>query len=663
MSELNPEKMKVAELRDELEKRGLDTKGTKPFLVTRLQEALESEGGSVAGGQADMDMDSNEDPEAAGQEEVEEEEPAAAAAEPPTNGHGDEPAEEVNGDEKKEEATEVKTEVEAEKGKKRKFGESGLNMEELKPWNIREDEPELAEDFVCLDWYNSDLNLKIRHDDYLSGMPLNMESWSWMYAGCRATHGVKTGKVFFEVSYLDTMKVWTDKDGFHYDLRVGWSTNKSSRQLGDDCKGWCYSSSHGKKATNKEFTEYGAKIEKGDIVGAYLDYAEDNVTIQFTKNGEAQGEAFVFPAADLEGEALFPHICARNVRFQVNFGKVKDGKEREPLKPCEAIEGYTQIAKLEPDALVRGDARIATREECEFILVVGLPGSGKTTWARGYAAAHPEKKFEIINAAVFLEKATCEGESRKKHTEIVWEKVHHRITKALQDVLRVASTRRRNIILDQTNVYVDAQLRKARPFEKFGRKLVVVCPSEEDWQARRAKQEEEGEKNIPDESVNEMKANIAFPDEKTCESIFNEVIFTDLQREDAQTIMEGYNKEAQEAGFGKKHLEYQSQWEQNKRMRGFGPGFGRGNPRGGFMPRGMPRGGFRGGFMPRGGPRGGWGGGWGAPAYGGGGYGMPQRGGYGGYGGGWGGYGGGRGGGGYRGYGQQYPGNRNWGGY
>ena len=43
-----------------------------------------------------MDMDSNEDQEAAGQEEVEEEEPAAAATEAPTNGHGDEPSEEVD---------------------------------------------------------------------------------------------------------------------------------------------------------------------------------------------------------------------------------------------------------------------------------------------------------------------------------------------------------------------------------------------------------------------------------------------------------------------------------------------------------------------------------------------------------------------------------------
>ena len=61
------------------------TRTTRPCITGHpvcLQEALESEGGSVAGGQADMDMDSNEDQEAAGQEEVEEEEPAVAAEAP-----------------------------------------------------------------------------------------------------------------------------------------------------------------------------------------------------------------------------------------------------------------------------------------------------------------------------------------------------------------------------------------------------------------------------------------------------------------------------------------------------------------------------------------------------------------------------------------------------
>jgi len=566
--------------------------------------------------------------------------------------------------EEAEEATEVKTEVKEEKpekkaspekGVKRKFGETGLTADELKPWTIREDEPEMDENFVCLDWYNSDLNLKIRRDDYLSGMPLNKESWSWIYAGARATHGATTGKYFFEVTYIDTLRVWTDKDGFHLDLRVGWSTNSSSRQLGEDTLSWCYSSAEGKKANNKEFAEYGAKFEKGDVIGAFLEMGDDTVTMTFTKNGEAQGEAFSFPRATLGGEALFPHIMSRNIKFVANFGKDKDGKETPALK--EALEGYSQIALAEPSSLVRGDERIKTREECEFILLVGLPATGKTTWAKKYAAEHPEKKFEILNAALYLEKATVNGESRKTHTEVTWEKVHHRITKALQDVLRTCSQRRRNIILDQTNVYVDAQLRKARPFEKMKRKCVVIVPTHENWEERRKKQEDEGERNIPDDAVNEMKANIAFPNEDN--GVFDSVEFVELQREEAQAQLEIYNKEAKEAGFGKKHLEYQKEYEMNKKMRGgFAPHFGRG------MPRGFPRGGFRGGPMGpmgpmmRGGPRmRGGPPGWGAYGYGG-----QQA--FGGFGGGnWGPYGHpmmGRGGG--NGYGQ-YPGNRNWGGY
>ena len=43
MSELVPDKMKVAELRAALSERSLDTKGTKPVLVARLVEAIEAE--------------------------------------------------------------------------------------------------------------------------------------------------------------------------------------------------------------------------------------------------------------------------------------------------------------------------------------------------------------------------------------------------------------------------------------------------------------------------------------------------------------------------------------------------------------------------------------------------------------------------------------------
>lgn len=40
---MDPAKMKVVDLRNELAARGLDTKGNKPALVKRLKDAMESE--------------------------------------------------------------------------------------------------------------------------------------------------------------------------------------------------------------------------------------------------------------------------------------------------------------------------------------------------------------------------------------------------------------------------------------------------------------------------------------------------------------------------------------------------------------------------------------------------------------------------------------------
>jgi hypothetical protein len=52
-------------------------------------------------------------------------------------------------------------------------------------------------------------------------------------------------------------------------LRVGWSLNDTSLQLGEDVYSYAYCS-NGKKCCNKQFEDYGEIFQKGDSIAAYL---------------------------------------------------------------------------------------------------------------------------------------------------------------------------------------------------------------------------------------------------------------------------------------------------------------------------------------------------------------------------------------------------------
>lgn len=80
--------------------------------------------------------------------------------------------------------------------------------------------------------------------------------------------------------------------------------------------------------------------------------------------------------------------------------------EEEPLPEIhrENLPGYLFIGLVEKDQLVAGPVRPESRKECEVIMMIGLPGAGKTKWAKEWAAEHPEKKYVIISATTLIER-------------------------------------------------------------------------------------------------------------------------------------------------------------------------------------------------------------------------------------------------------------------
>merc|ERR1719411_871477 len=334
---------------------------------------------------------------------------------------------------------EVKTEEKKDQGVKRKMDEE--------PFEVKENEPEIPGDLMCLDWHNSDLNLRIL-DTMSEGVPFSRDGWAYCYAAARATYGFKTGKLWYEVKYVDNMDVKVEKETTTHDLRVGWSTNSATLMLGEDNKSWCYSACEGKMAHDKKFDEYGEKFAKGDVIGAFIDFSQNEINLTFTKNGEDQGDAFQITKEELGSGSLFPHIMTRNVKFEVNFGIDKEAADKENWKEPLAEE-YVKVGKVAEADRTRGNERIAARDQCEMIMMIGLPGCGKSTWVEKHVQENPAKQYNVIGTNTMINKMTVNGEPRKSHHKGKWEQVVQKATRSLQEMLRAASQRRRNVIIDQ----------------------------------------------------------------------------------------------------------------------------------------------------------------------------------------------------------------------
>ena len=318
--------------------------------------------------------------------------------------------------------------------------------------------------------------------------------------------------------------------------RVGWSVDGSSYQLGEDKLSWGYGGT-GKSSIESKFRDYGKPFGVGDVITCYVDLDKVPKAIFFALNGEYLGVAFRF-TNELGTKALFPHITVKNSKFMVNFG------QQPPKYPL--TNGFSMIATLPEAQLIRPPAGPKNASEAEVVVMVGLPGSGKSTWCENYTRENSEKKFYILGTNLIIDRMKITGLTRKRNYHGRWEELIKRASGILNKLFAVAKKNPRNYILDQTNVYFTARRRKMESFKLYKRKAVVIVNKPNVLSQRIEKQQQMEGKVIPVNAIMEMKKNYTLPE---CGPSFDEVIYVEEKLPVARDIVQQYRKEGE--GFKK----------------------------------------------------------------------------------------------------------------
>jgi len=467
------------------------------------------------------------------------------------------PMEEDKTEDKKEE-TETKDEMKVEETSETKVEEKKDDSKKSspsKPVKIEEPKPEdkyveveaeegedtdvvnIEDGHIGLDSYVCDINFVVGENG-LSGHNLTKNGFAYMWAGSRANKGAKGGKVGYEVKIVEVLPVELPETEAPINaVRVGWSSENSSMQLGETEKSYGYEST-GKLCASSSFVAYGETFGVGDVIGTFLDLESDPKTLNYTKNGQDLGVAMSL-TVNLEEKPLFPHILIRNMKVEINFGN-----NDEPW--FELLEGYNLIQNSgEENIAEKNIIAPESKENCEVLLLIGLPNSGKTTWTKKYMESHPEQLFNPIGLSHILDRCRIEGKRRKKtdndHAEIMKNAI-----KILTKLYEICPKKTRNFIYDQNNVYITAQETKLKPFTNFKRKAIVVVPTHDNLRKRTSdtKRKGEGIHDIPFGDLCDMKCEFNIPE---VGELFSEVTYPELDDKNAGKTVRDYQSDGSRA--------------------------------------------------------------------------------------------------------------------
>lgn len=147
----------------------------------------------------------------------------------------------------------------------------------------------------------------------------------------------------------------------------------------------------------------------------------------------------------------------------------------------------------------------------QFYMLVGAPGSGKSTWTRNFLSKTSDEYVIISSDDIIVEwsklldpNCTYSDAFRKVDYKAVQKELNIRLAAAIADM--------KNIIWDQTNMSSKSRMGRVSRIPKVYRKTCVVFKLEHDvlFQRLEKRAREEG-KHIPERVVKDMLANFEEP--------------------------------------------------------------------------------------------------------------------------------------------------------
>ncbi|OAF66834.1 ATPase subunit b [Intoshia linei] len=408
--------------------------------------------------------------------------------------------------------------------------------------------PEYSDDWIdsielMLDKGNSDLHLVIDSTGYEANVLSQSHISSDLFACARTNYGVSSGKFMFEVKILNKMMPTSRNK-----IRIGVSTLESNLMLGMSSTSFCYENT-GKSINGKEILSKGIKFGDENVVGCYVDMESDPITISYSVNGAFQGIFFKVKKSYLNGKALFPHVSTKCINFTINVGQVEPYYETDQ-------DGYLYINTYPIDKRTKAPSTPKTFEDCEFVLLAGLPGAGKSHWVRNYLKKN-NKNYYIMNYETIMYRLL--GNS---YASMMNDANHKNISRVLSQYVDLAIHRKRNYILEQTNCLETSQKRKVKIFNKWNIKMVYVIPKPNDYKVYCDTQLKlRPEKRFGRKNIGLMKTDLYFSD-TLCENIE----YVGMTCEEMKEQVKKYNDEGREKSESSRRIEIKKDHKRTRRI-------------------------------------------------------------------------------------------------